>query len=614
MLAAVFFIFIRTVTRGMTSLRLSVLILILCMFRAGFAQQKDTTGNKILDTKVAREIIGAVTRNSTEKDETNVRSENEYIPYQGKIVRRIIIRKVGFEKSIYDSSKSIRNRVTKIANALHSDTRERVIRDNLFFRENKPLNPYRLADNERYLRDLDFILDSRIHVIPISGNSDSVDVEVLTRDVFSLGVRAKLGGVDEFSVGIYDANLSGYGQRVQADFLFHSERDPLIGKGFLYRKSSLGGSLINVSVAYTELDNGRSLGEENEYAYYLRLDRPLVSPYSRMAGGIEFSENWSVNVMRAADSIFRRYRYLSQDYWVGYNIGIKNNPQDRDRHFIALRYSQQHFRDQPSQEDQLARRIYNDNRFLLAEFTFYNQNFYKTNYIYGFGRTEDVPYGQTVNITAGWTEELGLRRFYAGTSAARRIVRPTGRFYDLEIGAGTFFRRDVAEDGVIYAKGSYYSKLYDVKRTRMRHLFQAGYARAFNNRVRELLTLENQLNGFRADSLFGFQRMFLRSETTVFTPHRLIGFRIAPFASLEFAYLESKEAEADHVNRDVFWGATGGVRIRNENLIFGTVEFRGLFYPKVVPGVERLGFIVTTRLRIKYSGVFVRPPSFVTFN
>src|SRR5690606_11956175 len=173
------------------------------------------------------------------------------------------------------------------------------------------------------------------------------------------------------------------------------------------------------SVGYTELDNGRSLGEENEYAYYLRLDRPLVSPYSRMAGGIEFSENWSVNVMKAADSIFRRYRYISQDYWVGYNIGIRNNPQDRERHFIALRYSQQHFKDQPSQEDQLARRIYNDNRFLLAEFTFYNQNFYKTNYIYGFGRTEDVPYGQTVNITAGWTEELGLKRLYAGTSAAR---------------------------------------------------------------------------------------------------------------------------------------------------------------------------------------------------
>lgn len=600
----------------MIRLRLPVLLilfLVLVTFRVGFAQQKDSTGNKLLDSKVAREIIGAVTRSQSEKEETNVRSENEYVPYQGKIIRHIIIRKVGFERSIYDSSKSIRNRVTKIANALHSDTRERIIRDNLFFRENRPLNPYRLADNERYLRDLDFILDSRIRVIPISG-SDSVDVEVLTRDVFSLGIRARPGGVDEFSVGIYDANLSGYGQRVQADFLFDSEREPLIGKGFLYRKSSLGGSLVNLSAGYTELNTGRSLGEENEYSFYLRLDRPLVSPYSRMAGGIEFSENWSVDVLNVGDSLFRNYRYNAQDYWVGYNIGIRNNLQDRDRHFIALRYSRQHFKDQPLQEDQRSRRIYNDNRFLLAEFTFYNQNFYKTSYIYGFGRTEDVPYGQTVNVTAGWTEELGLKRFYVGSSAARRIVRPSGRFYDVEIGGGTFFRRDIAEDGVVYAKGSYYSKLYDVKRSRMRHLFQAGYARSFNNRVRELLTLENQLTGFSADSLFGFQRMFLRSETTVFTPHRLVGFHIAPFASLEFAYLESKDIDTDKSNHDFFWGATGGVRIRNENLIFGTIEFRGVFYPKVVPGVERLGFVVTTRLRIKYSGVFVRPPSFVNFN
>ncbi len=43
-----------------------------------------------------------------------------------------------------------------------------MIRDHVFFREKKPLNPYLLADNERYLRDLNFIVDARIYVMPLT--------------------------------------------------------------------------------------------------------------------------------------------------------------------------------------------------------------------------------------------------------------------------------------------------------------------------------------------------------------------------------------------------------------------------------------------------------------
>ena len=597
--------------------RLAILCTLFCVtgvFHA-IAQKKDTSSMKILDNRVAREIMSAVTTNGkNDLAEDNVKSEVPFRQYSGKIIRRINIRRVGFEKSIYDSTKTVRNRITKLANALHSGTRESVIRDNLFFRANRPLDPYRLADNERYLRDLDFIMDSKIVVIPVQG-TDSVDVEVMTRDVFSLGGHARVRGVDAFSIGLYDANLGGWGQRVQGEMLFDAERSPIVGKGFLFTKSSLGGTLINMSVGYTELNTARSAGEENEYAFFLRLDRPLVSPYSRMAGGVEFSENWSQNVFQTPDSLFRQYRYDVQDYWIGYNIGIKNKIEDRNRHFVALRYAQQNFRRQPSQEDQRQRLIYNDNKFLLAEFTFYNQNFYKTNYIYGFGRTEDVPYGQTINVTAGWAEDMGLRRLYVGSSASRRVVRPAGRFYDIEVGAGGFFNRDIMEDGVLYAKGSYYSKLYNIKSSRIRHLIQGGYARSFNPRVRELLTLNNnEMIGFRADSLFGFHRVFLRNETTVFTRHSFLGFRIAPFLSLEAAYFERREEDPDIIRRNLYWGTTGGVRVRNENLIFGTIEVRGFYFPTTVAGVERFSIRVTANVRIKYSGIFVRPPGFVVYN
>jgi hypothetical protein len=577
------------------------------------AQEKDSTFNKILDNKLAKELLEVVTRKQPlDQGRKNVKAEDPFMRHQGKIIRKIYIRRITFERSIYDTTKTLRNTVTKLADKLHKDTRAVVIRNNLFFRENRPLNPYRLADNERYLRDLDFILDSKIKVLPIKGTKDSVDVEVVTRDVFSLGARARIRGLDRFSIGLYDANLMGMGQRLQGEFLFDREREPLIGKEIRYTKSSIGGSLANLSVGYTELDNARSSGEENEYAFFLRLSRPLVSPYSRFAGEIELSRNWSVNVFQTADSLFRRYQYNSQDYWIGYNIGIKNNMNDRSRHFVAIRYSQSHFARQPDQPSERARLVYNNNKFLLGEVIFYNQNFYKTNYVFGFGRTEDIPYGQTITFTGGWSEDIGFRRLYAGVSAVKRIVRPSGRFYDGEAGAGTFFNEDKTEDGVVFVRGAYYTKLYDIKKSKVRHQFGAGYARAFNNQVRDLLTINNDLRGFRADSLYGFQRFFLRSETTVFTPLQFVGFHFAPFISLEGAYLKQKKSLG--VDGDIYWGSTGGIRIRNENLIFGTIEFRAFYYPKTVPGVEQLSFKVTTNVRIKYSGSFVSPPDFVRYN
>lgn len=228
--------------------------------------------------------------------------------HQGKIIRNIYVEQIDLKRSIYDSTKRTKKFVTDIADALHGSTRESVIRNHIFIKEHRPLNPYLLADNERYIRDLDFILDCRIVVNEIPG-SDSVDLTVITRDVFSLGFRMGGSFPTAPKFGVYDANLFGRGQRVEGTMLIDQDRTPKPGYAILYRKSSLLGSLATLELGYTELNTNRSIGEENEFAYYIRLNRPLVSPYSRMAGGFELSRNWSENVYKDPDSTFLRYRH-----------------------------------------------------------------------------------------------------------------------------------------------------------------------------------------------------------------------------------------------------------------------------------------------------------------
>jgi hypothetical protein len=168
-----------------------------------------------------------------------------------------------------------------------------------------------------------------------------------------------------------------------------------------------------------------------------------------------------------------------------------------------------------------------------------------------------------------------------------------------------------ANDGFAFVNVLYFSKLLQLKELKVRQLVRVGYAKAFDNRLRELLTLNNELSGFRSDSLYGYQRVFLRTETTLFTNWKLVGFRFAPFLSLENAWLKRRETEGVG---DFYWGTTGGIRIRNENLIFGTIEFRAFYFPNPPLGVDPVSFKVTTNVRLKYSGSFVRPPSFVRYN
>jgi hypothetical protein len=441
---------------------------------------------------------------------------------------------------------------------------------------------------------------------------DSVDLVVTTRDVFSLGGRFSPRSANQIRFGIYDANLFGYGQRLEYNAIVDGDRDPKYGQEILYTKSSINGTLINLAAAYSSINTGSRYGDEYESSTYIRLNRALVSPYTRMAGGIEISHNWSSNINLKPDSLFLRYSYNIYDAWTGYNIGI-NNKKNRNRYFVALRWFQQDFRSNPRQEVTIRNPLYNDNSFVLSELTFFQQNFYKTRYIYGFGRTEDVPYGRTINLTTGWTNLLDLRRFYVGSGFSNKVVTNHGDFFETNVQASTFYY-DEPEDITVLLSFSWFSRLRYKKRAKVRQSLDATYTTILNQKIVPLLKIGNDwgIEGFRADSLLGVQRLALTSETVVFPNWKLIGFKFAPIAYAQLAFLPPK-------GKNLFYdkpiaGIGAGLRTRNENLIFGTIEARVTYFPRVVEGIDHFRFSVSTNLRIKYTDSFVRAPSFVKVN
>src|SRR6201999_4256376 len=133
------------------------------------------------------------------------------------------------------------------------------IRNNLFIKEGQPVNAYKLSDNERLIRSLNFIQDARILVVPQtdSAATDSVDLVVVVKDLFS--ISGALGELNASPAGIRsnisEANFLGMGQSDQLGVNLEANRYPHFGPQLLYGMTNIGGTFVNATASYTTINS-----------------------------------------------------------------------------------------------------------------------------------------------------------------------------------------------------------------------------------------------------------------------------------------------------------------------------------------------------------------------
>jgi hypothetical protein len=149
---------------------------------------------------------------------------------------------------------------------------------------------------------------------------------------------------------------------VQVTTLHDINRTPRFGFDFLYSKNSLAHTFVNGTIGYSKI-NSDGAGNDNIESFYLQLDRPLYSPYSRGAGGLQLSFNTSQNLNGKPDSLYYNYKNVNIDAWAGLNIGVKKlllDVENRKRMFVALRYIKSNFIYKPYQVGNTFNSFYND--------------------------------------------------------------------------------------------------------------------------------------------------------------------------------------------------------------------------------------------------------------
>ena len=499
----------------------------------------------------------------------------EYEKHNYKIVRHIdILSLAPFGYSISDTARVPQNFFEKAGNSLHVKTGRGLIRNKLLFEAMETLEPLALVESERLLRQTSYLLDARIIVNEQTTSDDSVDVFVITKDIFTLGGSGSYSTTSGSGrISLRELNFLGQGHQLRTSYRFNMDQPRPWEFSGSYAIENISKSYVSADITYR---NENYYKEQSAY-----LHRDFYTTNTKYAGAVGFIniKERLVLPFTPEDTVvqYGDLSYTRRDAWLGrafqfksYNLGYES----KGRIIAGLRVINTDYHTTPSDNFQ-------DNTLLLGSLGYSIRKYYKDRYLFGFGRTEDIPAGALLTVTTGFEKGARADRRYIGASASvAKYSKSFGYLYG-SLNYGTFLRNNQREQGVVELHSLYFTKLYEWGNWKLRHYAQGRATYGINRYPEELLTINNEdgLRGFRSDVLRGTRRVSLNYEANLYTPLSLFGFRLAAVAFADMAWL-SMGNKSSPFKEAPYRGYGIGVRLRNEYLAFSTIQFLIGYYPK----------------------------------
>ncbi len=497
-------------------------------------------------------------------------SSREYLKYTGKVIRSIKYFEIDpFSPIVRDTLLIHETGSTRFLNKLHRTTRTKTIRHNLFFKEGDVVNPDIMADNERYIRQLPFIRDAHFVLLPAGNNQ--VDVVVITRDVFSIGAEYKYYNIKKGNVSVFDNNLMGLGQKLNVDIPYDFNGDHPVGNGAGYEINNIGNSFIHGKASINNTFKVQSAA--------LSFQRHFFNLFTKNAGGLTSSITYTHELLNH-DTVEVPLKYFYNDMW--YARSFLLNSSRRERFVLSGRFIQNNVMQRPLLGEQEYYQ-YQRHQLILGGLTYSKDQYFKTGLIYNYGTTEDIPEGMLVSATGGYEINEYGNRYYAGLEfSAGKYFNHFG-YLNSGIKIGGFMPKDVVNAGIINIRTNYFSRLVSIGKYYYRQFVDVNFTTGINRYSEERLTINDRygIRGLRSDSLTGIRRLSIKTETVAFSPYYLYGFRFVFFAFADLGVIDF--GNVHFTDNQLYSGLGLGIRIRNENLVFSTLQIRFAYYP-VLPG------------------------------
>jgi hypothetical protein len=242
-----------------------------------------------------------------------------------------------------------------------------------------------------------------------------------------------------------------------------------------------------------------------------------------------------------------------------------------------------------------------------------HQLFFRSNLIFDFGRTEDIPHGYMLNLTFG--PEFGEfnRRFYFGTSLSwGGLVLNQGYIYVLgELGGFSSIVK-YPDQGVLHLQSNYFSNLFIFNRFKFRQFINIDYTQGIQRFSDEYISIEDKtgIRGYNNDFARGTQRAIANYEIVAFSPYYFYGFRFVFFGFMDFGLITFSEPL---LSGDLHTGIGFGIRIKNERLTFETIQIRLGYYPSLPHYEFPLTIDISGERRLSPQDFYVSKPEVIGF-
>ncbi|MCP4293552.1 MAG: hypothetical protein GY780_17130 [bacterium] len=518
-----------------------------------------------------------------------------YVKHANKTIEVVIIRQVkSFETGWDDNQMGVEQMLNSFTQTFQDYTQKSIIREYLLFKAGDKVEPFDLADSERMLRDLPYITDIRIHVVPLDGEDDKVGIVVETNDRWPLGMTATIVNANSWRARLFSSNVGGIGLAISNEVIRNKNEERDWGYHGSLLKRNLGGTFWDAIMDY-----------ESSYRkdkIEMALDRTLIHPLINILGGFRWKD---LNDYEFED---KPRGYIEIDTWAGwahrlYDHRVKTSGA-RTMLVPAVRIQQRDFYNRPSVSADSSRGSHNYFRY-LASLALQRTKSYKTSYLFGEGEVEDLATGTSLKLSGGFEDGEFENRPGVFFDSAALSMRKLGDVAFGEISLGGYLDDGKIEDGILEVGSGYISPLLGKGRFRHRLFGTVNLTWGIGRHSTDKIALGDKSGIFEMANgkVYGTNRLVIKGLYRVFTHWNLLGFRMS---FLTFTDLGVIGGANDALLKEKFYLSSGlGVRLRNPSLVLPTVQLRISMVSNVGDSGFSLGIKVgnATVPNIKYPGI-----------
>jgi hypothetical protein len=538
---------------------------------------------------------------------SNIDKTERFSQYDGLIIRKLnILVLEPFGRTIVDTTIRADDFLSNLGNALHSNTKEFVVRNIILIKEGQIFDALKLRESERLIRQTGFVRDARSEVEKV--NENGVEISLIIGDLWS--IRADLQQIREPTIlRIVDQNFLGYAHRIDNTFSYDHLSPGNFNIFGNYTIPYIHDTWLSATAFYTTSFDRTTSG--------FLVERPFFSPLTTWAGGAGVNtQDQNFGNGSANGLLIARNKFVEQDYWLGhaFQIGKGESAKARSTRLgVAGRVFNRTHTVLPNITDDTLN-LFSNATFLLGSIAYAYRNYYIDRDIYRFGVTEDVPVGLVVQAMGGIEFRGPFTRHY--TRMRTSYGNHFSGFGNISVGVdfGTFFRNSKMEQGQINYNASYFSDLFKIGRWGLRQFVYSLASFGINRYPGEYVSLnaDHELYGFHSDAVRGTKKIAINFQPVFYAPYSVLGFRFAPVLLLGFGMLGDNQIQLFKSRIYPSYGA--GILVRNESLAFRTFQLSIAFYP-FVPDQAGADFNINPIgvYDLRYQDFFMQRPGVAVF-